>query len=190
MSGKKERNGDLMQQLPQPELDLEGRDPETRLQFRWAENGRRCREFWTPERRCLSWMQGTTPDESDMRWWAAQPSYRRSDWLELHRRAQAEAAANRAPIAACHVFLARVEEESAIMVRQDESLTNRFLGWIREDFLSGRPCSIDLKNCSPGQRHRSERCLHEALCRAGIPAKSLGMESEEAMETVAEEVRA
>ncbi|MBB5351374.1 hypothetical protein HNR46_001610 [Haloferula luteola] len=157
-------------------LDLEGNDFETRLRFQWSENARRQREFWTPERLCLSWMQGTTPNDSDMRWWVAQPAYRRRYWLDLHQRAKQQAAQSRRAIAPFHIFEAEVFENAAIIERQDEALTVRFLDWIREDFKAGRSCSIDVSTASPGQRHRSQACLDEAIRRAGIPAECLGVE--------------
>lgn len=144
------------------------------LRLRWQENGRKEREFWTHERLCLSWMQGSTPDESDMRWWASQPQYRRRLWLSMRKDAGELAQRERKPLMPFHLYDQMVQERGEQIEREDESLTERFLGYIREDFLAGRPCSISLEGVFEPQLHRSERCLKEALRRAGIPDACLG----------------
>jgi hypothetical protein len=163
--GKKER--EIMDQLP---LDFEGTDPEQILRCRWAENTVRERAFWTPERLCLSWMQGTTPDESDMAWWDRQPTYHRRQWLYLHDKAKSEARAEKRSIRAFHLVSAEFDEAVEIRRRADESMIARFESIIREDFKLGRGCSIDLSNCGASERWQSEYRLEEAIRRAGIPA--------------------
>lgn len=158
------------------DLDFDGADPEQVLRKRWAENAARERAFWTVERRCLAWMQRTTPDESDMKWWNDQPKYRQRYWLSLLERAEAEARMLKRSKTDFAVFEACIVEAGEIIMRQDESLTQRFLDIIREDFTAGRPCSIDLSRVDGGQRWRSERCLKEAVRLAGIPETCLGME--------------
>lgn len=157
-------------------LDFDGTDPEQQLRRRWHENAIRERNFWTPERRLLSWMQGTTPDDSDLRWLAAQPRWDRELWLSLMdretSRCQAERAAGRLAIRReFHIVLAAFQESAEINGATDERIIERFVGWIREDFKAGRPCSISIENAS--DKWRSQYLLDEAIRRAGIPLTSL-----------------
>ncbi len=158
----------------QAELDFDGTDPEQQLRRHWAENARKEREFWTKERLCLAWMQEHQPDDSDMRWFEAQPKYRQRYYLTLFDGANSEARVMGRPRTPFHLYCAIAEESAEIMAREDESLTERFLGYIREDFKAGRGLSISLENVTPGQRWRSQKCLDEAIRRAGIPLTSLG----------------
>lgn len=162
--------------IDHPELDFDRSNIELQNRLRWAENAKKERDFWTPERRLVSWMNGTTPDESDLRWLAAQPSYTRELWIWLMEReanrCRTERAAGRVAIRReFHIVLAEFEENAAINQRADDSLIERFVEWIREDFLAGRPCSVSIENAFP--RWRAERCLKEAIRIAGIPTQCL-----------------
>lgn len=157
-------------------LDFDGTDPEQQLRRWWHENAIREREFWTPERRLLAWMQGTQPDDSDLQWLAAQPSYTRNHWLYLMERETDRVRAERAQgrPAYRHKFedvLAEFEEAAAINERADEAIIAKFVEWIRDDFKNRRPCSISIENST--EKWRSQRNLDEAIRRAGIPLTSL-----------------
>ena len=159
------------EQIP---LDFEGTDPEQILRRRWAENGRRERDFWTKDRLCLAWMQGSIPDESDMKWWQAQPGYQRTQWAYLHDKALQEARESRRAVRPYHLVQAEFDEACEIRARGDEKMIERFQEIVMDDFKAGRGCSIDLTCCDNSQRWRSEYCLDEAIRRAGIPAACVG----------------
>jgi hypothetical protein len=157
----------------QPSLDFDGEDPELALRMRWAENRRREREFWTPERHTLSWMLNVTPDDSDMAWWARQPKYKRQNWLDLHQR---ERDRMRRLKVWRRSFQEAWEEWEAIInegIAQDERQIARWMEILRDDFLHGRPCSISLETCDPSIKWQAEHNLSEALRRLAIPPQCL-----------------
>lgn len=158
----------------QPDLDFDGSDPELQLRLRWAENAARERAFWTPERRCLAWMQNTTPDDSDMTWWNAQPKYKRQNWLDLQARERDRMREKKEPRRS---FQEAWEEWEAIInegIRQDEERITRYMGILRQDFLAGRPCSLSFESDRDGfSRQHSEYLLGQALSRLAIPETCL-----------------
>lgn len=160
----------------QIDLDFDGTDPEQQLRKRWHENAIRERKFWTPERRLLAWMQGTQPDESDLRWLAAQPSYTRQHWLYLMERetSRVRAEHSQGRPASRRKFedvLVEFEENAAINHRANEAIITRFVEWIRDDFKHGRPLSVSVENAT--DKWQAKRNLDEAIRRAGIPLTSL-----------------
>lgn len=158
--------------IQQP-LDFDGEDPEIQLRMRWAENRRRDREFWTPERLTLSWMQGTTPDESDMAWWNLQPKYKQREWLDFHQRERDRMRREKSPR---RPFAEAWAEWEAILAEakvRDEAQISRYMDILREDFLAGRPCSISLETADPSIRRRLESLLKQALHRLSIPSQCL-----------------
>jgi hypothetical protein len=161
-----------MSYIQQP-LDFNGEDPELAMRMRWAENRRREREFWTPERQTLAWMQGTQPDDSDMAWWNRQPRYKQKNWMDLHQRERDRMARlkvwRRSFQEAWEEWEAILDESEA----RDEAQITRWMDILREDFLHGRPCSISLETCDPSIKDRAEYNLREALRRLAIPSQCL-----------------
>ncbi len=158
--------------IQQP-LDFNGEDPELQMRMRWAENRRREREFWTPERLTLSWMQGTTPDESDMDWWNRQPKYKQREWLTFHERERERMRREKTPRRPFADAWAEWEAICAEGAARDEVQVQRYMAILREDFLAGRPCSISLEKADFTIRWRLEMNLREALARLAIPSQCL-----------------
>lgn len=164
----------------QIDLDFEGSDPEIQLRLKWAANAARERAFWTPERRCLAWMQSTTPDDSDMEWWNSQPKYKRQEWLNLHEREQKRMLRLKTPRRS---FQKAWEEWDALIqegVAQDEAKIRRYMEILREDFLHGRPCSISFEGGEKSfYRDHCEHLLRVALDRLAVPSECLAAEGKE-----------
>lgn len=160
----------------QIDLDFDGSNSELQLRLRWAENAARDRAFWTPERACLAWMQNTTPDESDIKWWASQPKYKRQNWLDLHKREGRRAKERREWR---RPFQEAWEEWEAIItegIRQDEERIAGYMEILRADFLAGRPCSLSFECDKSHHRQHSEYLLRLALERLGIPQECINNE--------------
>jgi hypothetical protein len=144
----------------------------------WAENGIREREFWTLDRLCVAYLQGTVPDESDMQWWWEQPAYKRTLWKELKDREYAAARLEgRMPRPFEKVLR---EHESAIdhEMGEFENLVQRFLAEIRQAFVQARPLGIDILTFDPPLRERAKQALTRALALAAIPQECLAGKGE------------
>lgn len=161
----------------QIDLDFDGTNAELQSRMRWVENAARERAFWTPERCCLAWMQNTTPDDSDMAWWNAQPIYKRQNWLDLHQREKRRMARTgewRRPFEVASAELDQIITEG---IAQDEARISRYMDILREDFLNGRPCSLYFECDRDGfSRAHSEYLLGQALKRLAVPNECVSIE--------------
>jgi hypothetical protein len=163
----------------QPDLDFDGEDHELQLRLHWAANAARERKFWTRERACLAWMQGTTPDDSDMAWWNSQPTYRTMLWLELHRKEQQRMRRLQKPRRSFKECMEEQEAHIQTLLDADEERITRYMDIVREDFMHGRPCSISFEADKSHHREHSERLLRIAIERLSIPAKCLGIHEDQ-----------
>ena len=161
----------------QPNLDFDGQDRELQLRLQWAANAARERKFWTRERSCLAWIQGSTPDDSDMAWWNSQPKWRTMNWLELHCKEQQRMRRLQQPRRSFKKCLEEQEAYIQTLIDEDEKRIARYMEIVREDFMHGRPCSISFEGSH--QRDHSEYLLRAAIERLSIPTKCLGLHEDQ-----------